>query len=350
MKTNCWLILGTMIATGVIAQNTNTLPEMPAPANAPAAEATAAPAAPAKAAPKKKHAAAPAKKISEPTVTLNPGPAEVAAPQINVRGQAGLKGELITHLSKGDTVNVLEQINLAKHAANEPSQWARIAYPSKAHVWVSSKFIDPANKTVTSKKLNLRAGPGENFSVLGSLERGTQVNEIETKGGWIQIDPPANTYAFVAAMYLKQEPGMAANNPPTQQPPTTSTEEPTPPAPPAPPAANPEGPITVPEPVTDPNVPRVASHEGIVRHVGSPIAPTEYELYSKETDKNIDYLYSSDTNLDLGKYAGMKIIATGQESLAARWTDIPVLTVQKIEVLDAAAVPRRVLNSPRQGR
>ncbi|HXF10556.1 MAG TPA: SH3 domain-containing protein, partial [Desulfuromonadaceae bacterium] len=318
MKTNYWLILGTMVATSVIAQNSNSLPEIPPPANAPAAEQmTPPPAAPA--APKKKHAA-PVKKISEPTVTLNPGPAEVAAPQVNVRGQAGLKGEMITHLVKGDTVNVLEQINLGKHAANEPAQWAKIAYPSKAHVWVSAKYVDPATKTVTSKKLNLRAGPGENFSVLGSLERGATVNPVETKNGWIQIEPPANTYAFVAAMYLKQEGGVAMNNQtPTPTPTPTATEEPTPTPTPNPPTmSTPEQPVQVPLPTIDPNVPRVASHEGVVRHVGSPITPTEYELYSTETDKNIDYLSTSDTNLDLGKYVGMRIVATGEESLSSR--------------------------------
>ena len=56
MKTNCWLLIGTMIATGAMAQvNTNTLPEIPAPASiapAPAAPATAE--APAPAAPEKK--------------------------------------------------------------------------------------------------------------------------------------------------------------------------------------------------------------------------------------------------------------------------------------------------------
>ena len=33
----------------------------------------------------------------------------------------------------------------------------------------------------------------------------TVVKEITTKGDWMQIEPPANAYAFVAAMYLKQE-------------------------------------------------------------------------------------------------------------------------------------------------
>jgi len=195
----------------------------------------------------------------------------------------------------------------------------------------------------------MRAGPGESFSVLGSLERGAQVNVIETKNGWLQIEPPANTYAFVAAMYLKQEAGMVANNnTPPPQPQPENVEPPQPVPSPNPPTPGAEQPIVVPEPELDPNHPRVASHEGVVRHVGSPITPTEYELYSVDTDKNIDYLHTTDTNLDLGKYVGMRIVATGEESLSSRWTDIPVMTVDKIEVIDAAAVPRRVIKSPRQ--
>ena len=99
---NCWLILGAMIATSAGAQNntntSNTLPPIPAPsatvAPAPSTPAPAAEPAPSAAPVKhKKHkAAAPAKAITEPTVALVPGPAEVAA-NINARGQAGLKGE-----------------------------------------------------------------------------------------------------------------------------------------------------------------------------------------------------------------------------------------------------------------
>ena len=208
---NYWLTLGVIIATSAVAQNnTNTLPPIPAPSPTVApAPSTPAPAVePAQSAAPVKHkkhkAAAPAKAITEPSVALVPGPAEVAA-NINARGQAGLKGEVVAHLKKGETVTVLGQINLDKHKADEPAQWAKIALPSSTHAWVKSSYIDATSKTVLPKKLNLRAGPGENYSVLGVIERGTAVNQITTKDDWMQIDPPANSYAFVAAMYLKQE-------------------------------------------------------------------------------------------------------------------------------------------------
>lgn len=365
MKMNCWLVLGAMIATSAIAQNnTNTLPEMPAPVSTPAAEAAATPAAAPEAKTPEAKAATPAKHpkravvrraLKEPTVTLVPGPAEVAVSNLIVRGQAGLKGDILGHLFKGDAVTVLGQINLDKHATGEPAQWAKIALPSSVHVWVHNKYIDAANKVVSAKKLNLRSGPGENFNVLGVIEKGTPVNELETKGAWTKIEPPTNAYAFIAAMYLKQEaaaPVVAATAPAEPTPAPTPTPVPetqpivTEPANPPPAAA-------VTAPAVDNNVPpppRVASHEGVVRHVGSVITPTEYELYDPTTDKNIDFLYTTSTNLNFGHYVGMRIIATGEEGLAKRWNDIPVLTVDKITVLDPNAVPQRIYRSPRQSQ
>jgi uncharacterized protein YgiM (DUF1202 family) len=376
MKKNCWLILGAMIASGAIAQdNTNTLPEMPAPVTSPAAETApaAAPAAmepapaAAPAAKPKRHVAARRRIVlHEPTVTLVPGPAEVTVSNLIVRGQAGLQGEVIAHLFKGDTVTVLDQINLAKHKADEPAQWAKINYPAP-HVWVFSKYVDAANKEITARKLNLRAGPGENYSVVGVLEKGATVNEVETKGIWMKIDAPSNAYAFVAAMYLRQEapaPVVAATAPPeTETTPAPAPETPPMPTPvpetppivtapvtmPPPPAVETPAPIPAPETAeAETNgPPRIAMREGVVRHVGSLITPTAYELYDLRTDKNIDFLYSTTTNLQFDRYVGMRIIATGEEALAERWPDIPVLTVEKIQVIDTNAVPKRILYSPR---
>jgi uncharacterized protein YgiM (DUF1202 family) len=338
MKMNCWLILGAMIATSAVAQNntntSNTLPPIPAPsatvAPAPSTPAPAAEPAPSAAPVKhKKHkAAAPAKAITEPTVALVPGPAEVAA-NINARGQAGLKGEVIAHLKKGDAVTVLGQINLDKHKTGEPAQWAKIALPSSTHAWVKSSYIDATSKTVLPKKLNLRGGPGENYSVLGVIERGTTVNEITTKGDWTQIDPPANSYAFVAAMYLKQE----------------ATAAPAPVAEPQPAMVQPSAP-------SEPAVPpvRIVSHEGVVRHVASPVAPTKYELYDPATEVNINYLYTTSPTLDLSRYVNMRIIVTGEEGLDARWKDTPIINIQSIQVISQNAVPHVIVRSPRQSQ
>ncbi|HTQ50973.1 MAG TPA: hypothetical protein VMJ12_09705 [Candidatus Acidoferrales bacterium] len=337
MKTNCWLMLGVMLATSAVAQdNSNSGAATPAPTAAPPAEAAPAtvPAATGTAAPTEKakpvkhRHRAPAKVVplSEPTVTLVSGPAQVAVKSLTVRGQAGLKGEVVAHLKQGDTVTVLSQINLDKHKANEPAQWAQIAYPASAHVWVFAKFIDKDNKTVLTKKVNLRGGPGENYSVLGTIEHGTAVTEIRTKGEWMEIEPPANAYAFVAAMYLTQ----AA---PASQPTPVAVAQPPPPA----------QPVAQPPP-TD----RVVSHEGVVGPVSSIAAPTKYMLFDPDTYQTIDYLYTTAPDLDLGRYVNMRIIVTGVEGIDQRWPSSPIIAIQSIQVVSTNAIKHVDLSSPRQ--
>ena len=375
-------MLGVLVAGTATAQNnTNTpAPIIPPPIAAPAVVNTPPPVAETNAPAKKvahkhkKHAAASAAAASkaeakaefnEAPITLVPGPAEIAVSHVNVRGQAGLKGEVISHVQKGDAVTVLGQINLDKHKADEPGQWAKIALPASTKVWVRTSFIDATNKTVLPKKLNLRAGPSEDYSVLGTIDRGTVVNSVGTKGEWTNIEAPTNSYAFVAAMYLKQE---ASGNVPVNPAPSTETAPlpvpatetntvaaaPAPIAPaqpiapePAPNAAPVPAPMPEPAPaVADTNAtaevdtnlppppPRIVTHEGTVRHVTSLIEPTAYELVDPKTGTDINYLYTTSTNLNIGKYNGLHIIVTGEEGLAQRWSKTPVLTIQRIEVLE----------------
>lgn len=383
MKTNCLLVLGTLVATGALAQvSTNKLPEIPAPANvasvAPAMAATeSATNAPA---PVKKKAAASHKKkavqkITEPVVTLAPGAAAVASDNLNLRGQAGLKGEVIGHVKKGETVNVISQINLDKHAADEPAQWAKISLPADIKVWVNSKFVDMTNKVVSVKKLNLRAGPGENYSVLGVLEKGAPISEVGAKGDWTQIETPTNAFAFVAAIFLKQEPVVvpastvpaAVETPVVVPPPTTNavaeaqpivTQPASAPTPvvETPAAANPVA-AAVPAVETSvpakvetnlpPPLPRVVTHEGYVRASISPVAPTPFELYDNESGNAVNYLHVTTTNLNLARYDSMRIIVTGEEGLSARWQDTPVLTVQRIYVVSTNPPVVQRVTSPR---
>ncbi len=369
MKTNYWLILGVMIAASAVAQ-TNTLPPIPAPLSTPPTEtapAVATPVVEPKPVPvkHKKPAAAPKRvALNEPTVTLLPGTAEVTVSNLLVRGHAGLKGEVIEKLTKGDIVTVISQSNLTKHAVGEPAQWAKIALPGSTKIWLNSSFVNPLSKKVVVKKLNLRAGPGENYSVLGTIERGTVVSDIKKMGAWMQIEPPASAYAYVAAMYLKQEAsGTVSTNPV----PSMETEPVTTPVAETQPIVTeptngvvdaniPEVAMTTPDLATsaamivdtNPPPPRVVSHEGVVGVVDSLIAPTAYVLYDPSTRKEINYLYTTSTNLDISRYYKMRIIATGEEAMAERWPNTPVLTIQRIEVLQTNTTQKIYYPAPRQ--
>lgn len=128
--------------------------------------------------------------------------ATLKADRVNVRGGATLNSEVITQLRAGETITVLEEITVEKPGPGEPAKWARILLPSNTPVWVHASFIDPATKTVNASKLNVRAGPGENFSVVAQLKKGDAVREIRTVEEWMEIEPPAGACAFVAADFL----------------------------------------------------------------------------------------------------------------------------------------------------
>ena len=391
-----------MLSTSLLAQQaTNTTPTAPieTPAAAPAAtlaSATATTNAPAaksgakkagtkkggkkkagsKAAVAKKKAPAPALK----TVPLVPGPATVVARHVNVRGQPKLNSEIVTRLTKGQTVTVLQEIVRNNSGPDEPSAWAKVTLPPGAHAWVNTAFINSSNQTVKPKKLNVRSGPGENYSVIGLMHMGDAVKPVTTKGDWTEIEPPANAYAFMAAQYLSQEaPVMVAAAPkpaetPAVPPPATApTTMPTPPtAPPtepaptpttvatAPPVAPPpteapavppptEMPAPAPAPAVtnvvatappaepeaeEPLPPRIVQREGLVRGMTSIQAPSKFVLISAENGKDIDYLYTTSAELDLRRYKGLRVIVTGEEGLDERWGNTPVLTIQKIQVVE----------------
>ena len=277
--------------------------------------------------------------------------ATVSGNNVNVRGKASFSGEVFTKLKSGDVVTVIEQVIVEKPKAGEPSQWAKIAYPAGARVWVHSSYVDN-NKTVKPKKLNIRTGPGENYSIVGVIEHGAAVKEISTKGNWMEIEAPASAVAYVAASYLQQAPS-AATVPPVvsiapPEPPTTNT------VPPPPVVATTTTPVTASNPATEPapvpvpdaadasappavieeiEVPRFVAHEGVVRGTVSIQAPTKYGLYSLENNKLINYLYSPTARLEMSRYYNLHVIVSGQEGLDERWRNTPVLTIQRIQVI-----------------
>ena len=315
---------------------------------------------------------------------LTPGPAVVTEKNANVRGQAAINSEVIAHLKRGDHIQVIEEVTLKHPKTDEPARWAKIALPANTPVWVNASFLD-ANQSVNSKKLNLRSGPGENYSVIGRLAKGATVKEAEHKGDWIRIEPPADSYAFIAAHLVSNEtaPAFASTEPPrtapsvsTTPPPSapaptptaTATVEPTPApapetavAPPAPPAvgSEPAGtppvtvvavspapapvqsaralptPVRVPAPprfeVEEEDVKRIVTREGYVRRSVSIQAPTYFVLENLSNGKTINYLFS--TNLVLKDLQNKRVMVTGEEVLDERWPNIPVIAIDKLETV-----------------
>jgi len=158
-----------------------------------------------------------------------PKPGTVSADRVNVRARASLIGERETQLRKGDKVSVLAKVTVAPPRKNEPVDWLRIVMPAAGQTWVYLGFVEEGKVTV--KKLNVRAGDGERFSIVGRLAKGDVVKEKRTAGDWIEIEHPPGAYAYIAAKFIDvgeaDEEAEPEETPEAKSTDVSETEEPT---------------------------------------------------------------------------------------------------------------------------
>jgi len=287
--------------------------------------------------------------------------ATVTGNRVNVRGKATLNSEVITQLSQGDSVTVHEQIEVSGAKAGEPQRWAKIRLPAGTTVFVFAPYIDVGTKRVKVSRLNLRGGPGENYSVLGRIPRGSQVQEVQTTASWMEIQAPTNAYAFMSTDFLKLEEsevevetGADQTTAPTEETPDVATEEPEPtvvsepiPTTPWPEGAETEAADTdeetvvveeiptvpsVPRPAPEEELPpRIVYREGRVVEAMSIQAPSRFGLMSLESRRLINYLHTEKEGLKLKAFAGKDVRVKGEELLDARWAT-PLIEVEDIRL------------------
>lgn len=320
--------------------------------------------------------------------------ATVKASRVNVRGQATLNSEVVTQLREGESIKVLEQITLEKPGPGEPAVWAKIALPANTPVWVSAQFVKEGE--VSGTRLNIRSGPGENYSIIGRIDKGAKVQTIRTVDDWMEIVAPEGTYAFVSVdlLDIKGSPEVAktetkpkdTKTPETAPAPAvpmkktesvetlpTETVQPSPkpvavadavpakvmndPTPVPPPSVIPVAPpapvekpkldpVAIPAPTTvttgeapiieqAPPLVRVITREGVVRRSISVQAPSAFRLSPADSySTTINYLYPGETGLELKWFLGRKIRVSGSESVDPRWPNMPLIEIKTLEPLD----------------
>lgn len=304
-----------------------------------------------------------AKKVTEkpdPLLSFQSiGTATVKGDNVLVRGLPALKGDRITKLKKGETVTLLEEIKVKKPKKDEPAKWFRISLPANTPVWVHADFIDTTNMAVRPKKLNVRAGAGENYNIVARMQKGEAIKQIRKVNDWLEIEPPANAFAFVASQYLEKQ-----EIKPSAPEPTVVTEAlpaeivAVPPVEEVVPAVDvvAQPPVEIPQPATVPATPeepatkasevlvkRIVKREGNVRPAYNIQAPAYFQLENLD-GKLINYLHSpeelkedpetkklkSTPKFNLKELVGRTVIVTGEESMDKRWTRTPVLEIETI--------------------
>jgi hypothetical protein len=294
-----------------------------------------------------------------------PASALVKGKTVNVRGRPSFVGEVLGHLQNGATVTVLEEITLDHPPSGEPPIWYKIVMPANIPVWVKADYIDAPTKSIKGRRVNLRGGPGENYSVVGRLERGAMIDEVRDENGWEAINPPTNAYAFVAAELLEIQaapapvaavpapvpaPEPANANPPATPPPAAAAPEPASAASAAPiapaPTAQTEAAqelaalrqaVATAPPVAAPGPgefagPRIVTREGFVHKAYNIQSPADYELHDIRTGALTEYLQPQG-ELNFKIYVGTRITVTGPEVIDQRWPRTPILRVQSVDLV-----------------
>jgi uncharacterized protein YgiM (DUF1202 family) len=346
MKTNVWLFstMAALIAATAVAQDAS-------PAAAPTSTSP-------------ESAAKPKEKTPtaiKSRVEINPpATALVKGNVVNVRGQPSFNGEVLGHLQTGETATALEEIILSHPPSGEPPKWYKIVMPTNIPVWVKIDYIDPTTKSVKARRVNLRGGPGENYSVVGRLEKGATITEVRDEKGWVAIEAPTNAFAFVAAGLLEIQ--AAAAPAPVAAAPTPPPEAATPvaPVPTAPPPSTTEPPPAAPAPptqaetaqelaalrqatatepgtnaagaATEPATPRVVTREGFVHKSYNIQSPADFELHDIRSGALTEYLQpQAQQNFKI--YVGTRVTVSGPEVVDTRWPRTPVLQVQTVELM-----------------
>ncbi len=103
---------------------------------------------------------------------------------VNVRAEPSLTSSVITQVHKGDSAIVLES----------KTDWTNIQLHTGEEGWVSSRLVSISSDSKERKSiqstvsdLQVRAGPGKEYKVIGNITQDSEWNVLETAGDWTSI-------------------------------------------------------------------------------------------------------------------------------------------------------------------
>ena len=129
---------------------------------------------------------------------------KIAGTRVNVRARPTINSEVVTQLNSGDPVTVVDEVKLESPGKDEPAEWSKIIYPTKeTMVWVHSDYVTNEGVVTAAKFLNVRSGPGENFSKVGELHTGDKIQIVDRADQWIAMAPNKECFAYVASSLLE---------------------------------------------------------------------------------------------------------------------------------------------------
>jgi len=121
--------------------------------------------------------------------------ARVVKDKVNIRAGQSKSFEKVGQLTLNEKVVVVEQ----------QFSWYRIKLPAHAKTFISKDFVALMREQiarVSGNRVNLRAGAGVNYSLLGQADKGTFVRVISEVDGWYSIEPVDQSFGWVRQDFL----------------------------------------------------------------------------------------------------------------------------------------------------
>jgi len=114
---------------------------------------------------------------------------------VNVRAGQSVNFERLCQLDEGEEVLVIDK----------QFSWCKIQLPAKAKSYVHKQYIQSLSADtggVMAEQVNIRAGPGIHFTVLGQLNKGEIVYLLEDVEDWYRISPAHGSYGWIVEDFL----------------------------------------------------------------------------------------------------------------------------------------------------
>ncbi|CCO07958.1 SH3 domain-containing protein [Desulforamulus hydrothermalis] len=141
--------------------------------------------------------------------------ATVKADKLNLRSGPGTHTALLGQVNKGDKLPVLTksgdwyQVQVGGKAAWVAGWLVTVEDTGTVSRGTASTAVQGKVAVVTADTLNIRSGPGTNYSIAGQAKKGEQLSVLAQNGDWVKVQG-AGTTGWVANWLVKVQNATAA--------------------------------------------------------------------------------------------------------------------------------------------
>ena len=109
-----------------------------------------------------------------------------------VRSGDNVNFESLCVMSKSDSVKVIDR----------RYSWLKILLPRKAFLYINKDYVDLTSDEkgvgiVNASNVNLRAGAGTRYSIVGQVSKPEKISIVSENNGWYKIEPPYGTAGWL---------------------------------------------------------------------------------------------------------------------------------------------------------